>query len=80
MNLQRRFGNFFTTVGFVLVMLFFFSDYIRDVEGWYLLSGILFLGLGLMLVWRGREAPGPSGRFRLLRSMGRKDKDDDDED
>ena len=82
MNLKKRFGNFFTSVGFVLIMLFFFSDYIRQVEGWYLLSGILFLGLGLMLVWRGREAPGPSERFRLLRSLGqggKKFEDDEDE-
>ena len=79
MNLQKRFGNFLTTVGFVLVMLFFFSDYIRKVEGWYLLAGILFLGLGITLLRRGREDPGPSGRFRMLRSLGLKDKDDDDD-
>ncbi|MBN2045915.1 MAG: hypothetical protein JW757_12900 [Anaerolineales bacterium] len=79
MNLQRRFGNFFTTVGIVLIVLFFLSDYIRQVQGLYLVGGVLFSALGLMLVRRGREEPEPSGRFRLLRSLGRKDKGDEED-
>jgi hypothetical protein len=71
MNIRRRFGNFFATVGFVLIVLFFISDYVQQVEAWYLLIGAIMLGVGITLSLRGREDPGPSGRFRLFQGGGR---------
>jgi hypothetical protein len=79
MNLKKRFGNFFTTVGGVLVVLFFISDYVKQVEGWYLLMGVIFLGLGISLALQGRGEPEPSARFRLLRGGKRRDKDSEDD-
>ncbi len=81
MNFKKRFGNFLLTVGIVLLALFFLSDYIQQVEGWYLLFGVIFFGIGVALAWQGRSAPEPSGRFRLMRRMfgGKPSKDDKDE-
>jgi hypothetical protein len=79
MNLKKRFGSFFTTVGGVLVVLFFISDYVKQVEGWYLLLGVLFLGMGITLALQGRGEPEPSARFRLLRGGKRRDEDSDNQ-
>lgn len=79
MNLKKRFGNFFTTVGGVLVVLFFISDYVKQVDGWYLLMGVIFLGLGISLALQGRGEPEPSGRFRMLRGGKRRGKESDDD-
>lgn len=90
-NFQKRFGNFMIMVGVVFIVFFFLSDYLGQVNGWYLLIGVLLVSLGASLAWKGRDEPKPSRRFRMLRRMsggekgsGRKkrsgrDKDDDDE-
>ena len=67
--MKKRFGNFLLTVGVVLLFLFFISDYVDQVEGWYLLLGVIFFGLGSSLAWQGRSEPEPSRRFRMLRRM-----------
>ena len=67
--MKKRFGNFLLTVGVVLLFLFFISDYVDQVEGWYLLLGVIFFGLGISLAWQGRSEPEPSRRFRMLRRM-----------
>jgi cadmium resistance protein CadD (predicted permease) len=67
--MKKRLGNFLLTVGVVLLFLFFISDYVEQVEGWYLLLGVIFFGLGISLAWQGRTPPEPTRRFRLLRRM-----------
>jgi cadmium resistance protein CadD (predicted permease) len=67
--MKKRLGNFLLTVGVVLLFLFFISDYVDQVEGWYLLLGVIFFGLGISLAWQGRSEPEPSRRFRMLRRM-----------
>lgn len=80
MNVKKRLGNFLLTVGVALLVLFFLSDYIEQVEGWYLLLGVIFFGLGFSLARQGRSAPEPTRRFRLLRRMMGKEVSEDKED
>jgi hypothetical protein len=69
MNLKKRFGNFLLLIGFTLLVLFFASDYLDQVNGWYLLFGILAFALGASLAWKGRTPPEPSQRFRTVRKL-----------
>ena len=69
MSTVRRLGRFFIIIGIVFLALFFISDYIEQVEGWYLLLGVASLGLGFWLASRSRSKPEPPRRFRLLRRL-----------
>ena len=69
----RRLGNFFIAIGVVFLTLFFISDYVEQVKGWYLLIGAGALGLGMWLASRGRNKPEPSQRFRMVRLLMGKD-------
>lgn len=76
MNLKKRFGNLFILIGSVLLVLFFISDYLDQVNGWYLLFGLIFSAFGVRLAWKGRTPPEPSRRFRMVKKiMGGQDKD-----
>ena len=77
----KRLGNFFIVIGVVFLTLFFISDYVEQVKGWYLLIGAAALGLGVWLVSRGRNKPEPSHRFRMVRRLMGKDapQDEDEE-
>ena len=77
MSLMKRFGNFFMLVGFILLVLFFASDYLDQVNGWYLLFGLILFVFGVRLAWKGRTPPEPSQRFRTVKKiMGGRDKGD----
>ena len=69
MNTVRRLGRFFIIIGIVFLALFFISDYIEQVEGWYLLIGVGSLGLGIWLASRNRGKSEPPRRFRLVRRL-----------
>jgi uncharacterized membrane protein YedE/YeeE len=76
MNLKKRFGNLFILIGSILLVLFFISDYLDQVNGWYLLFGLIFFAFGVRLAWKGRTPPEPSRRFRMVKKiMGGQDKD-----
>ena len=75
MNLNKRFGTFFLMIGFALLVLFFASDFLEEVNGWYLLFGLLFFAFGISLAWRGRTPPEPSQRFRTMRKLMGKDEE-----
>ena len=76
MNLKKRFGNFFILIGSILLVLFFVSDYLDQVNVWYLLFGLIIFTLGVRLAWKGRTPPEPSQRFRTIKKfMGGRDKD-----
>ncbi len=80
MDLKNRLGTFFILIGFVLLVLFFASDYLRAPQGWYLLIGAASFGFGIFLV-AGTDKPKESNeRFRLMRKMfgnDKKEKKDD---
>jgi len=69
MNTVRRLGRFFIIIGIVFLALFFISDYIEQVEGWYLLIGVGSLVLGIWLASRNRGKSEPARRFRLVRRL-----------
>jgi len=64
-------------VGAVLLVLFFLSDSLGQANGWYLLIGTLLAGTGGTILWRRREKPQESNRFRMLRRMSSRDKGSD---
>lgn len=80
MNLKKRFGTFFLILGFFMLVLFFASDYIENVNAWYLLFGIIFCSIGVSLVWKGRTPPEPSQRFRTVRRVMGNQPDEDKQD
>ena len=76
MELKKRFGNFFMLIGFILLVLFFISDYLDQVNLWYLLFGLILFVIGARLAWKGRTPPEPSQRFRTAKKIiGGLDKD-----
>lgn len=77
MNIQRRLGNFFLTLGIVLLALFFISDYLEAAEGWYLLLGAGSFGFGIYLILKVRKPSEPSQRFRTMRRMFGSSKNED---
>ena len=81
MSVKQRFGNFFLTLGIILLALFFISDYGQDVNGWFLLFGLISFGLGIYLIRAGRAKPNRSDRFRTARRLfgGKKDDGQSDE-
>lgn len=85
MELKTRFGTFFMLIGFTLLVLFIIGDVleVEELEVWYLLFGTVFAGFGIYLSILGRQPPGESGRFRLLRrlaSRGKKKQEEEKED
>jgi hypothetical protein len=80
MNITRRIGNFLITLGITFLLLFFLSDFVEQIRGWYLVLGLASLGLGVTIAWRNREEPEPTQKFRTMRRlMGRGDPSEDDE-
>ncbi len=76
-DFPRRFGGFLVMVGSVSLVFFFLSDSLGQAEGWYLLIGTLLVGIGATILWRRREKPQESNRFRALRRMSSRDKGSD---
>ena len=81
--MKSRFGTLLFIVGFFLLFLFVAGD-MADVDGLsagYLLFGVLLSVLGWLLLKGGRKPPEESGRFRTVRKLtgrGRQDTDDND--
>ncbi len=69
MNFKKRFGNFLMLIGFILLVLFIASDYLDQVNGWYLLFGVILFAFGVRLAWKGRTPPEPSQRFRTMKKL-----------
>ncbi|HAY84055.1 MAG TPA: hypothetical protein DCY42_03760 [Chloroflexi bacterium] len=67
-------------IGFFLLVLFFATDYLERVNGWYLLFGVIFTSIGVSLAWKGRTPPEPSQRFRTVRKLMGKGPEDSKED
>lgn len=80
MDITRRLGNFLITLGITFLLLFFLSDLVEQIQGWYLVLGVAALGLGGMIAWRSREDPEPSRKFRLMRRLMGRGEPAEDED
>ena len=66
-------------IGFGLLVLFFASDFLEEVNGWYLLFGVIFFSFGVSLAWKGRTPPEPSQRFRTARKLFGKQQEEEGE-
>ena len=76
-ELIYRVGTFFLLVGIGLVLLFIFSDAVRQTAFDYFCWGAILLTVGF--VFRAqykKSAPPPSGRFSFIKRFKRKPKDD----
>jgi len=67
-------------IGFLLVMLFIFSDLAKDPQYRYLIYGFLGVISGIVLKasTKNKEPTRPSGRFRILRKRSQLDERDTD--
>ena len=68
-GLKKRLGIFFTLLGAAVLGLFFTSDTISQPQIGYLFWGVVFFGIGVMFLRRGRTPPEESQRFRLVRRL-----------
>jgi hypothetical protein len=71
--LTNRIGTFFALLGLGLIGLYILSDLAKSPTCNYLVIGGFLLGLGIFM-WLRDPAPPPqeTGRFRILRSSGKK--------
>lgn len=65
--MAARIGQFFLFLGLIVLVVFFGTDQVRQpVYGLFCIGSVLF-GFGILLIWRNRQPPPPSERFRLFR-------------
>ncbi len=71
--LTNRIGIFFIIIGIGFIAMYILSDIAKTPTCSLLLIGGVSLGLGILL-WRRNPGPPPkeTGRFRVLRSSGKK--------
>lgn len=68
MHLEKtRIGQFFLFIGLISLTIFFTTDHALDPGVEYLFIGLLLSLIGISLIWRNRQAPQESKRFRILR-------------
>ena len=70
--MSGRIGTFFLFVGLVLLALFFASDLANAPRFNLFFLGLTAVVAGILLRRRGRTPPEPSGRFRLVRGIFKK--------
>jgi hypothetical protein len=72
-DMTHRIGTFFMLVGLLLIGLFLLSDMAETPTCGFMISGSFFFAIGVFL-WFRDPAPPPqeTGRFRILRSSGKK--------
>jgi len=78
-GLKRRLGIFFSFVGMAVLALFFTSDIVKQPNISYLFWGITFLMLGLFFMRSAQPDPEESQRFRLIRRIFSRKKNEDEE-
>ena len=69
MVFTRRLGRFFLFFGTVVLAVFVISDLVDAPSFNMFFLGFLSLITGIFMLRRSRTAPGPSSRFRWLRSL-----------
>ncbi len=71
--LTNRLGNFFILLGLGVIGYFVLTDIAKTPACDVLIIGVILVGLGIVL-WLRNPGPPPqeTGRFRILRSSGKK--------
>lgn len=71
--LVNRIGTFFFIIGLALIGMYILSDVAQTPSCNFLISGSVLMAIGIFLRMR-HPAPPPqeTGRFRILRSAGKK--------
>jgi hypothetical protein len=70
-----RIGQFFFLVGLLVIFMFAASLANETPQGTYLLIGLPTTILGLFIMFKSRQPPGESQRFRRIRKMRSRKKD-----
>jgi hypothetical protein len=73
MSFSGRIGRFFFFIGLIGLLVFFATAQANDPVISFFCGGSISLGLGILLMWRGRTPPQPSNRFRLFRKSRKKE-------
>ena len=64
---KSKIGRFLIFIGLILLVIFISVDRAENPSYGYLCSGVVVLGMGVLLMWRGQQPPEESMRFRTLR-------------
>jgi amino acid transporter len=72
---KGRVGKFFLTIGLILLVIFFVIDQEQGSQVGFFFSGIFIAGLGVYMIWRDWKRPDHSERFRTVRRLRRKPKE-----
>jgi len=67
-------GQFFLLSGILLLVLYFATSQVNSPIVYYFCFGVIFLLLGVYMMWIGRNPPIASDRFRSIRRMSEKSK------
>lgn len=76
MDFYRRIGQFLFLLGFFLVFLFIVTDIGQEPKYELFFWGLVGLIIGAIMIARNRPKPKESGRFRLLRNLRSRDKNE----
>jgi len=69
MTFRGRIGQFFFFIGFVGLIIFIATDQANMPRYTYLCSGIVLFVIGIYMMWKYRNPPSPSERFRTWKRM-----------
>jgi hypothetical protein len=67
-------GQFFALCGILLLLFYFATSQVDSPIVYYFCFGVIFLLLGVYMMWIGRNPPIASDRFRFWRRMSMKRK------
>ena len=70
-----RIGQFFFLVGVLVMFVFAVSLANETPQGNLLLVGLAATGLGIFIMYKNRQSPGESQRFRRIRKLRSKNKE-----
>ena len=68
MRLRWQVGEFFVLLGVMLLIIFFATGQVGSPVYLYFCVGVPLLGLGIFLMWTGKNPVEASKRFRIVRN------------
>jgi len=69
MQFKQRIGRFFTTIGFLGIIIFLLSDFAQDPRYGLVFAAITLFGEGIFISKRGQPPRDDPGRWRIIREM-----------